>query len=85
MTITAKLKRGDKLICIDAKETSIQLVEGEVYTVRRVLKTGRQVEDYTGDFFIPATAAELPAVVVEEIGGCYMNKRFALHEPTLTL
>jgi hypothetical protein len=85
MTITANLKRGDKLICIDAKETSIQLVEGEVYTVRRVLKTARQVEDYTGDFFIPEMKGDLPGVVVEEIGGCYMHKRFALHEPTLTL
>lgn len=60
------MDKGTKLICIDAKETGIPLVEGDTYTVTS------HFERYDG----AEINEDEPGVKLQELPGVFMLKRF---------
>lgn len=69
------LSKGDRVRCVDAKESGIPLREGEVYTIKRRWARGSAVEALTGEATI-AKRAHIPAVTLEEVPGYFMETRF---------
>ena len=64
------LKKGDKVMCMDAKEVGIPVEEGSVYTIKSY---NANADKEWGDGSITDNG---PGVTLEEVSGYYRASRF---------
>lgn len=71
--MTPAVKKGTKLLAIDAKEPGIPITEGKIYTVERYVAQGGKV---FGDGVSGGPNYDEPGVTLAEVEGAFMLKRF---------
>jgi hypothetical protein len=72
---SGKMKKGDKVRCIDAKEKGIPIEENNIYTVKSYFKNPLAIEHLTGEAIVKERA-QIPGVTLEEVPGYFMITRF---------